>query len=147
MTAPYRHKVQYYETDKMGITHHANYVHWMEEARVDFLEQIGFGYDALEAMGVGSPVMSVTCRYKAPTTFADEVTVTVRVAKCSPVRIWFQYDMTKANGKTAFQGESEHCFVDPQGKLLRLDRACPALYAALTALAAEQGPLAAGGAV
>ena len=35
---PCRHRVNYYETDKMGITHHANYLHWMEEARVDFLD-------------------------------------------------------------------------------------------------------------
>ena len=33
----YRHIVQYYETDKMGITHHSNYIRWMEEARIDFL--------------------------------------------------------------------------------------------------------------
>ena len=37
----YNHTVQYYETDKMGITHHSNYIRWMEEARVDFLKQIG----------------------------------------------------------------------------------------------------------
>ena len=30
---PYRHLVQYYETDMMGIAHHANYIRWMEEAR------------------------------------------------------------------------------------------------------------------
>lgn len=29
----YKHKVQYYETDKMGITHHSNYIRWMEEER------------------------------------------------------------------------------------------------------------------
>lgn len=39
----YRHIVQYYETDKMGITHHSNYIRWMEEARIDFLRQIGWG--------------------------------------------------------------------------------------------------------
>lgn len=33
------HKVQYDETDMMGITHHANYIHWMEEARIDFMDQ------------------------------------------------------------------------------------------------------------
>lgn len=42
---PYLHKVQYYETDKMGIAHHSNYIRWMEEARVDFLEKIGWGFD------------------------------------------------------------------------------------------------------
>ena len=46
---PYLHKVQYYETDKMGIAHHSNYIRWMEEARVDFLEKIGWGFDRLEA--------------------------------------------------------------------------------------------------
>ena len=28
----YKHKVKYYETDKMGITHHSNYIRFMEEA-------------------------------------------------------------------------------------------------------------------
>lgn len=39
---PMIHKVQYYETDMMEIAHHANYVHWMEEARIDFMDQLGF---------------------------------------------------------------------------------------------------------
>ena len=38
---PYQHKVQYYETDQMGMVHHSNYIRWFEEARVDYLEQIG----------------------------------------------------------------------------------------------------------
>lgn len=36
----YRHIVQYYETDKMGITHHSNYIRWMEEARIDFSDRL-----------------------------------------------------------------------------------------------------------
>ena len=52
----YNHTVQYYETDKMGITHHSNYIRWMEEARVDFLKQIGWDYDKLEEIGVISPL-------------------------------------------------------------------------------------------
>lgn len=31
----YTHQVHYYETDKMGVTHHANYIKWMEEARIE----------------------------------------------------------------------------------------------------------------
>ena len=49
---PYRHKTQYYETDTMKIVHHSNYVRWMEEARCDFLEQIGLGYDVMERAGM-----------------------------------------------------------------------------------------------
>ena len=36
---PYIHTVQYYETDKMGVTHHSNYIRWMEEARVALLDR------------------------------------------------------------------------------------------------------------
>ena len=48
----YQHKVQYYETDKMGITHHSNYIRWMEEARVEYLARHGWHLQKLEAMGV-----------------------------------------------------------------------------------------------
>ena len=34
----YKHEVKYYECDRMGITHHSNYVRFMEEARVDYLD-------------------------------------------------------------------------------------------------------------
>ena len=67
----YNHTVQYYETDKMGITHHSNDIRWLEEARVDFLKQIGWDYDKLEEIGVISPVTEVSCKYKNTTTFAD----------------------------------------------------------------------------
>ena len=45
----YRHEVKYYETDKMGITHHSNYIRFMEEARIDWLDQLGYGFDRMEA--------------------------------------------------------------------------------------------------
>ncbi|MBP3888618.1 MAG: acyl-CoA thioesterase, partial [Cellulosilyticum sp.] len=60
----YIHKVQYYETDRMGITHHSNYIRWMEEARMDFLEQIGWPYEKLEEDQIISPVTSVDCKYR-----------------------------------------------------------------------------------
>ncbi len=49
---PYTRKVQYYETDMMGVAHHAHYLHWMEEARIDFMQQLGFPYKRMEAEGV-----------------------------------------------------------------------------------------------
>ena len=58
----YEHKAQYYETDQMGIIHHANYLHWFEEARIDMMEQMGMGYDIMEKQGIISPVLSVHVR-------------------------------------------------------------------------------------
>ena len=49
----------------MGIIHHANYLHWFEEARIDMMEQMGMGYDIMEKQGIISPVLSVHCDYKS----------------------------------------------------------------------------------
>ena len=74
----YTHKVKYYETDKMGVTHHSNYIRWMEEARIEFLDKIGFSYYKLEEDGIMSPVIGIECDYKATTTFDDEVEIEVK---------------------------------------------------------------------
>ena len=71
----YRRQVFYYETDKMGVTHHSNYVRFMEEARIDFLEQIGCSYDKMEKAGIISPVIWIECEYKRSTTFGDELRI------------------------------------------------------------------------
>ena len=49
---PYKHLVQYYETDQMGIVHHSNYIRWFEEARSFLLEENGFGYKKMEESGI-----------------------------------------------------------------------------------------------
>ena len=129
----YMHSVKYYETDKMGITHHSNYIRWMEEARVDYLRQVGLPFEKLEEMGIASPVLSVECRFKAPTTFPDEVQITVSVEEFNGIRLRFQYEMRKGDQLVAV-GHSEHCFVDGSGQLLRLQRNFPALYERLLSL-------------
>ena len=131
---PYTHTVQYYETDKMGVAHHSNYIRWMEEARIDFLAQIGWDYEKLEDLGLASPVVSVECKYKTPTAFADVVRISVAVEELKPVRLRIRYRMTKADGKTVCEGRTEHCFLNQTGQLIRLDREYPAFYAALEEL-------------
>ena len=82
----YRHIVQYYETDKMGITHHSNYIRWMEEARIDFLSKIGWSYAKLEEEGIISPVIAVECKYMQSTTFGDTVDIEVTVKEFKGVK-------------------------------------------------------------
>ncbi len=95
----YRHIVQYYETDKMGITHHSNYIRWMEEARIDFLRQIGWDYAKLESIGIISPVTAVNCKYKKSTTFGDVIDIDVIVEEFKEVKLKLQYTMTNEQGE------------------------------------------------
>lgn len=132
----YRHTVHYYETDKMGITHHSNYIRWMEEARVDFLEQIGWGYDKLEKSGIMSPVIGVDCKYKTSTTFSDEILIDVKVEEFKGVKLKLKYIMVReSDGAVVCEGHSEHCFVSADGKLLRLQREQPELCEVMQSLA------------
>ena len=125
---PYVRKVQYYETDMMGIVHHANYLHWMEEARIDFMEQIGYSYAELEGHGVFSPVKSLACDYKQSCTFNDFIQISVSVAGFSGARLILRYEMKKAETDDVIcTATSEHVFMDQQGRILRLKRAVPEL--------------------
>ena len=125
---PYIHTVQYYETDRMGITHHSNYIRWMEEARVDLLTQIGWPLEKLEGMGLFIPVVALDCRYKHPTTFADRVSVTVTPVKWGGARMTLGYEMRKEDGKLVCTASSEHCFLDPTGRIVRLQRDFPEVF-------------------
>lgn len=122
----YIHKVNYYETDKMGVTHHSNYVRWMEEARVYFLESIGFPYNKLEDDGIISPVIGINCEYKESTTFNDDIEIEVSVKEFKGVRLVIEYIMkNKDTQKLVLKGVSEHCFLNKSGKLVRLSKEFP----------------------
>jgi acyl-CoA thioester hydrolase len=129
MTA-YRHTVQYYETDMMGITHHSNYIRWMEEARVDYMDKLGFPYAEMEAHDVYSPVRSVRCEYKHPSTFGDMIDIDVSVGSFNGVVVSIRYEMTNAEtGELVCTAESEHCFLNKSGHFVRLKRDMPEFYA------------------
>ena len=108
----YKRKVQYHETDKMGITHHANYIKWMEEARVAFLDSIGLPFRKMEEGGILSPVVAVSVEYKTPSTFDDEIQVEVEVEKYNGVELSVRYLMKNtATGSVVATAASRHCFL------------------------------------
>ena len=136
---PYLHQVKYYETDKMTVAHHSNYIRWMEEARVDLLDQIGFSYDKMEKMGVISPVIAVRCSYKYPCHFNDTVRIVTRMIRYSGVRFVMSYEMTDAQGgRLLATGETEHCFTDAKGRPVMIGCLYPEIDAVFRRLSAEQ---------
>ena len=122
----YIHKVNYYETDKMGVTHHSNYIRWMEEARIEFLDRIGYSYFKLEEDGIMSPVIGIECDYKATTTFNDEIEIDVKVKEFKGVRLVIEYVMKNVkSNELVFTGVSKHCFVNKDGKPIILKKEFP----------------------
>lgn len=123
----YTRKAQYHETDQMGIIHHSNYVKWMEEARVAFLDQIGLGYEKVEKLGIVSPVASISVEYKRQVCFGDEIEIRVEVQKYNGAALELKYEfynLTRDEICTA--AASRHGFLK-DSKIISLKKELPEL--------------------
>jgi acyl-CoA thioester hydrolase len=126
---PYSRKAHYYETDRMGIIHHSNYIRWFEEARVDYLDKIGLPYAKLEAAGILIPVLAVNCEYLSPAVFDEQVQITVKMTNFTGVKMTIDYEIKGASsGILKVRGQSRHCFADASLKPIRLKRDFPDIY-------------------
>lgn len=125
----YKRKVFYYETDQMGIVHHSNYIRWFEEARIDYLEKMGVGYDQMEAQGIISPVLSVEAVYLRMLYFGDAVTIETKIKEYNGIKLTLAYEViSDKTGKVHCRGISKHCFLDKSGRPLALKQSCPQVH-------------------
>ena len=123
----YKRRAQYHETDQMGIIHHSNYVKWMEEARVRFMDVLGLGYREMEEQGVQSPVAGISVDYKKSFRFDDEAEIRVFVTKYNGAVLELGYEFVNVDsGEICTKASSRHGFIK-DGKLVSLKKALPEL--------------------
>lgn len=135
----YKRKAQYHETDQMGIIHHSNYVKWMEEARVAFLDYVGLGYGKVEKLGIVSPVAGISLEYKRQVQFGDEVEIRVEVQKYNGVVLEFHYEFYNlTKGEICTNATSRHGFMK-DNKIVSLKRELPELDRLMVEYMAEEG--------
>ena len=134
----YTRAVFYYETDKMGVVHHSNYVRWLEEARAAYFNAVDLAYVETERLGVLCPVTDISLKYKFPACYGDEFTVRLRVTKYTGVRFRVAYTVINQNGDVLLEGESGHAFIDQKLKPVSLARAIPYRHELMKELMAQQ---------
>ena len=105
----YKRKINYYETDKMGIVHHSNYIRFLEEARSDWLESIGIPMGELESRGYTIPTLEVHIKYKHHVTCGDVITIRPAVTEYNGCRITVCYEV-KSGENTVIEAYTKHCF-------------------------------------
>jgi acyl-CoA thioester hydrolase len=107
-------RVRYAETDQMGVAYHANYLVWMEVARVEFCRTAGFNYREMEETeGIVLAVIEATCRYIHPARFDDEVEIETTVASANTRMVHFSYEMRRLPDNTILaRAESRHLFLN-----------------------------------
>ena len=128
----YIHQAQYYETDQMGIIHHSNYVKWMEEARIGYMDQMGFTYKKVEEMGVISPVVEISVTYKKQVFFDDDIQIRVSIRKYNGISLEFNYEFfNTTRNEICTVAYSRHCFLK-DGKLISVKKELPDLDCIIT---------------
>ena len=126
----YTHRVQYYETDQMGIVHHSNYIRWFEEARTDCLEKMGIPYDKMEEDGIISPVIAVEAEYLRMVRFGTTVTIFTKIKSYNGIKLALGYEVVDTHtGMVHCLGTSRHCFLNEKGRPVALKKANPAYHA------------------
>lgn len=122
----YERKMNYYETDRMGIIHHSNYIRFLEESRCYWLEQMGMPFESLEEAGITIPVLGVNVDYKHHVTFGDTILINVFTKEYTGVRMTIGYNVTeKETGKVVLTGETKHCFTNRELKPINLKKVNP----------------------
>ena len=121
----YTRPVHYYETDKMGVVHHSNYVRWLEEARTFYFNDTNLAYFETESYGVMSPVTDVSMKFKRFIKYGDSFTVRLEMIKYTGVRFRIAYTVVDQNGTLLLEAESGHAFIDADLKPVSLARAIP----------------------
>ncbi|MDD2218806.1 MAG: thioesterase family protein [Desulfoplanes sp.] len=115
------HRVSYGETDAMGIVYYANYLHWFEMSRSQYIRDRGMSYTLIEARGIFLPVREASCRYIAPARFDDLVFIHAAITRWSRASLTFSYEITDQK-KTALltTGSTQHAVVNKAGNPCRL---------------------------
>ena len=98
-------KVRDYECDIQGVVNNANYQHYMEHARHEFLESIGGSFSRFHEEGVDLMVSKITLEYKRPLHGGDRFMVCMNAARRGAKLIFFQDIYNKTDGTLAVKGE------------------------------------------
>lgn len=135
----YKRRVNYYETDKMKIVHHTNYVRYFEEARIDFMRQINCSCSELESEGILIPVVDAYARFHKSLKFDDEFYVQVKLDKFNGARMEFSYEIRFfKDDSLAVTGHTSHCFINENMKPLSVKRKFPEVYKRMMEFTAEK---------
>lgn len=125
----YERRINYYETDRMGIVHHSNYIRFLEEARCKMLDEASMPYSSFEENGIMIPVLGVNCSFKRHVTFNDIILIKPYVKEFNGVRLTMGYKVTDKNtGNLVLTAETKHCFTDNSLRPVRLQNHIPEFY-------------------
>ena len=105
-------RVNYFDTDQMGVVWHGNYIKYFEMAREELFRTLGLPYSEVEKAGIMMPIVDVAVEYKYPAHYDEVLSIETRVPDPPRSRIRVEYVITNANGETVVTGSTTLAFID-----------------------------------
>lgn len=113
MSFTYKRIINYYETDRMRVVHHSNYIRFLEEARCRWMESVNLPMEAVEEAGYTIPTLELNIKYKYHVTSGDVISITPKITDFNGVRMTVGYDVIDEKSKNVvIEAWTKHCFTD-----------------------------------
>ena len=109
-------KVRDYECDGQGIVNNANYQHYTEHTRHEFIESRGVKFADLHEQGIDPVVARISLTYKTPLRGGDEFISRLNVKK-EGIRYVFNQDIYRASDEKLCVKAVVECVCVINGKL------------------------------
>lgn len=131
----YNRKINYYETDRMGVVHHSNYIRFLEESRSRWMDAVGLPMALVEERGYTIPTIEVNCKYKYHVTADDEITIKPKITEYNGVKMTVSYEvLDKKTGNTVIEAYTKHCFTNRDLKPVNIKKCDDLIYEKFAAL-------------
>ena len=120
-------KVRDYDCDLQGIVHNANYKHYLEHTRHEFLLSRGISFASLHAQGIDAVVARLTMAFKTPLRSGDSFTCKLRVEKDGIKYVFYQDVYRLPDMKCCLKSQVDTvCLINGRlGTCRELDRIVP----------------------
>jgi len=92
-------RVNYSETDQMGVVYHARYLVWLDVARCEHLRLSGMSYRELEQAGLRLAVSELAIRYRQPARYDDLIRIRCWIREVASRRVDFGYAVEHAEDR------------------------------------------------
>jgi acyl-CoA thioester hydrolase len=107
-----RIRVRTYELDSFGHVNNAVYLNYLEEARSEFLRQVGLSFHDLERSGVHLVIVEASVKYLSPARYGDEIIITGSFLNVRPASVEIVYTLNEATaGRAVATATTKGAFV------------------------------------
>lgn len=108
-------RVQFYETDQMGVVHHSNYFRYFEVARMEQFRVWGYPYGQIEGCGIFLMIIDMQCKCRVPAYFDELILIKAWIHKMTRFRIVHHYEIRNGGREITTTGKTVLVSVSKEG--------------------------------